>query len=240
MIIVVTGHRPKQKLWDIYNLYHPLYLEIGKEMRTYLLEAINSLKEGETLTLVTGMALGIDTVFALVGLKLKKEFPEKVKILCMIPCKGHSKRWNNEDKQRYEKILKEADEIKYCSQAEYSNYRTMYKRDEDMVDLLKNERGYVLSVWNGFKSGGTYHTVEYAEQQEKTVKNINPLKYSYLVLFQNESDIEKFREYIKSKSKQALKHMLTTYEVSKKNPIQHDTKIDLRIEILKNQIRVGI
>lgn len=238
MIIVVTGHRPKQKLWDIYDLYHPLYLEIGREMRTYLLEAIKNLKEGEVLTLVSGMALGIDTVFALVGLKLKEEFPGKVELFCMIPCKGHSKRWNKQDKQRYEKILKEADDTHYCSQAEYSNYMTMYKRDEDMVDLLKNDHGYVLSVWNGFKSGGTFHTVDYAEQQGRVVHNINPLKYSYLVLFQNESDIEKFREYIKHKSKQSLKHMLIIYEISKKSSIQHDTKIDLRIEILKRQISI--
>lgn len=236
MIIVVTGHRPKQKLWDIYDLYHPLYLEIGREMRTYLLEAIKNLKEGEVLTLVTGMALGIDTLFALVGLKLKKEFPGKVRLFCMIPCKGHSKKWNKEDRQRYKEILSQADKEEYSSQAEYSNYMTMYKRDEDMVDLLNKEEGYVLSVWNGFKSGGTFHTVDYAEQQGRVVHNINPLKYSFLVLFQNESDIEKFREYIKPKSKQTLKHMLTTYEVSKKNSIQHDTKIDLRIEILKNQI----
>jgi Uncharacterized protein conserved in bacteria len=238
MIIVVTGHRPKGKLWDIYDLYHPLYLEIAREMRTYLLEAIKNLKEDEVLTLVTGMALGIDTLFALVGLKLKKEFPGKVRLFCMIPCKGHSKKWNKEDRKRYNEILSQADREEYSSQAEYSNYMTMYKRDEDMVDLLNKEEGYVLSVWNGFKSGGTFHTVDYAEQNEKIVHNINPLKYSYLVLFQNESDIEKFREYIKSKSKQSLTNMLSLYEKAKKGSIQHDTKIDFRIEILKGQINI--
>lgn len=235
MIVVGTGHRPK-KIWHIYNLYHPLYLEIGKEMRNFLLETIKSLKEDEILTIVTGMALGIDTLLALVGLKLKREFPGKVEIFCMIPCKGHSYKWSKADKERYKMILSQADKLEYSSNAKYTNYLTMYKRDEDMVDLLNNKEGYILSVWNEFKSGGTYHTVSYAEENNKKVRNINPLKYSYLVLLQNEKDIEKFIEYVKGKSKQRLKSMLSVYEIIKENPKQLDTKMDLRIEILRKYI----
>lgn len=179
MIVVGTGHRPK-KLWNIYDLYHPFYLAVGREVRALLLKDIDNLKEGEFLTIVTGMALGYDTLLALVGLKLKKEFPHKVRIYCAIPCKGHSNRWNKEDKARYQDILNRADVVDYTTEGAYSNYQTMYKRDEFMVDLLDKEEGYVISLWNGFKSGGTYHTIEYAESKGKKIHNINPLKYTHL------------------------------------------------------------
>lgn len=98
MIIVVTGHRPK-KIWDIYDLYHPLYKSIGWEMRNFLLERILDLKKDEILTGVSGMALGIDTLFALIILRLKREYPEKVKLHCIIPCKGYNNRWNKDAKK---------------------------------------------------------------------------------------------------------------------------------------------
>lgn len=180
MIIVVTGHRPK-KIGDIYDLYHPLYKSIGWEMRNFLLERILDLKEGEILTGVSGMALGIDTLFALIILRLKREYPGKIKLNCIIPCKGHSNRWNKDAKRRYNDILKQADEVIYTSNAKYVNYSTMYKRDEYMVDLLDKEDGYVISVWNGFKSGGTYHTISYAEERHKKIFNINPLNYKPLI-----------------------------------------------------------
>lgn len=180
MVVVITGHRPK-KLWDTYNIYHALYIQIGKEIRDRLLQSISELKEDETITLVTGMALGIDTVFALVGIKLKERFPGKIKINCIIPCKGHSDRWQKPDRDRHALILKTADLVHYSSEGSYSGFATMYKRDEDMVDLLVNDGDYLMSVWNGFKSGGTYHTISYAEDHKKATFNINPLKYAYLV-----------------------------------------------------------
>lgn len=180
MIVVGTGHRPK-KLWNIYDLYQPFYLEVGREIRKLLINDINNLNEGEKLTIVTGMALGYDTLLALVGIKLKREFPGKVSIYCAIPCKGHSNRWNKEDRKRYEHILSEADFVEYISVGEYANYMTMYKRDEFMVDLLDKEDGYVLSLWDGFESGGTYHTIEYAKNKKKKIHNIKPLNYAHLV-----------------------------------------------------------
>lgn len=88
MVIVITGHRP-QKLYNIYNIYHPFYIKIGKEIRKILLNKVKILTDGDKLILVTGMALGIDTIYALITLKLKKQYPGIIELWCPPPSKAH-------------------------------------------------------------------------------------------------------------------------------------------------------
>ncbi|MEC3270651.1 SLOG family protein [Bacillus thuringiensis] len=173
MIIVVTGHRPK-KLNNIYDIYHPMYVSIGREMRDFILKQIILLEDGEKLRLVTGMALGIDTVFALIALKLKKMYPEKIILHCAVPCASQEDPWRKPDKDRYHRILHEADEVVFVSREKYVDEQTMYDRDEYMVDMLAVERGYLLAVWNGIPNGGTYHTIEYAQGKSASIQTIDP------------------------------------------------------------------
>ncbi|MFJ8531503.1 SLOG family protein [Bacillus sp. NPDC094106] len=173
MIIVVTGHRPK-KLGNIYDIYHPMYVSIGREMREFILNQIELLEEGEILRLVTGMALGIDTVFALVALKLKEKFPKKIILHCALPCAGQEEQWSKPDQERYDQILGKADEIVMVSKEKYKGKKTMFDRDEYMVDMLAVERGHLLAVWNGIPNGGTYHTMEYAQKKGATIHTISP------------------------------------------------------------------
>ncbi|HHT7008389.1 TPA: SLOG family protein [Bacillus cereus] len=173
MIIVVTGHRPK-KLNNIYDIYHPMYVSIGREMRDFILKQITLLEDGEKLRLVTGMALGIDTVFALVALKLKEKFPDKIILHCAIPCAGQEEQWSKIDQERYDQILSKADEIVMVSREKYKGKKTMFDRDEYMVDMLVVERGYLLAVWNGIPNGGTYHTIEYAQGKSASIQTIDP------------------------------------------------------------------
>lgn len=177
MIVVVTGHRPKT-LNNIYDLKDQLYINIGFKIRNLLLEKLQNLKEDEKLELVTGMALGIDTVFALVGLKLKREYGDKVRIHCVLPCNGQESRWRSIDKERYCNILKKADTVKYVSNKAYADKTTMLKRDEYMVDLISksSQEGMLLSVWNEVKSGGTWYTVNYANRNNINHINIHPYK----------------------------------------------------------------
>lgn len=180
MVIVITGHRPKN-LWNIYDLYNPLYIEIAREMRKFILDRMRLLDEGEKIILVSGMALGIDTLFALVAIKLKKEYPLLIELHCEIPCKGQPDRWSNEDKKRYIDILSKADVKHYTSQGGYTSYLIMYKRDEMMVDKLTQPKDYLLAVWNSVEVGGTYHTISYAKKQLKQIHIIDPLKYKSLI-----------------------------------------------------------
>ena len=61
--IALTGHRP-QRLGG-YDYYNPLNLSIATKLREHLL---SHLKQGKRVHAISGMALGADTIFALVAL----------------------------------------------------------------------------------------------------------------------------------------------------------------------------
>lgn len=77
MKICVTGHRPN-KLYG-YNLSDPRWQNLKGLFK-------HILKENNCEEAITGMALGVDTVFALAVLELKYEGYD-IKLHCAIPCK---------------------------------------------------------------------------------------------------------------------------------------------------------
>lgn len=83
LILAVTGHRPS-KLGNAYDLTHPTNVKIAYAMRKFILEksgydeASGSFATKGKILLISGMALGVDTLWAMVGLKLKYQFPDKV------------------------------------------------------------------------------------------------------------------------------------------------------------------
>lgn len=157
MKICVTGHRP-DKLYG-YNLKDSRYKKLFKKFKELLIE--------DCTEAITGMALGADTLFALAVIKLKQEGYD-IKLHCAIPCRNHSKNWNNSDQTLYSYILKNADEVKLVSDEDYRPY-LMQKRNEYMVDHADK----VIAVWDGSK-GGTYNCVKYAEMQNKEIIRIDP------------------------------------------------------------------
>ena len=68
MKICVTGHRPN-KLYG-YNLSDPRWQRLKEQFKSIL-------KENNCEEAITGMALGVDTVFAFAVLELKNEGYEK-------------------------------------------------------------------------------------------------------------------------------------------------------------------
>ena len=77
--IAVTGHRPN-KLWG-YDIYTPNYIELGRRIKNAILE--NSVNHSE-IELISGMALGVDTIFALIALKIKSK-DSRFNLHCAIP-----------------------------------------------------------------------------------------------------------------------------------------------------------
>ena len=67
---------------------------------------------------ISGMALGVDIVFALAVLELKREGYD-IKLHCAIPCKNHSCKWIKESVDLYNDILSKADTVKLISDEEY-------------------------------------------------------------------------------------------------------------------------
>jgi uncharacterized phage-like protein YoqJ len=173
MIIAATGHRPN-KLGNAYELTHPTNIAIGREMRAFLLQ--KSEETDEVIHTISGMALGVDTIWAKVVLKLRKEFPKRFELECAIPCANQQKRWKEADQVRFLEILKEADDVIYVSTAPYEPY-LMQKRNEYMV----NKADLLFAVWDGTK-GGTGNCVAYATKKNKPIHRIQPNQLSVVTL----------------------------------------------------------
>lgn len=180
MILAVTGHRPEnfgKGDKGIYNIRHATNIKIGRAMREFILmragynSETNSFASEEVIRLVSGMALGVDTIWALVALKLREQFPGKFELECAIPCENHSKKWKQEDKERHALICSKADKVTMVSTKPYAGY-LMQKRNEYMVDIADE----VLAVWDGSKSG-TGNCVDYAIKKRVPVYQYHPFLF---------------------------------------------------------------
>lgn len=158
MRICITGHRPN-KMYG-YNIYNSEWTSLKEKLKNMLIE--NNCSEA-----ITGMALGVDTVFALAVLELK-EAGYDIRLHCAIPCRNYSCKWVKESVDLYNDILSKADTVKLVSDEEYKPW-LMQRRNEYMVDIADK----VIAVWDG-SSGGTRNCVEYAERQGKEIIRIIP------------------------------------------------------------------
>ena len=168
IIIALTGHRP-EKL-DGYNIFSPFYMELAKQLRSIVLSYIN---KGKKVHMVSGMALGADTIWALVGLKLKDQgYP--VVLEAAIPCANHPDTWKGtESKIRWQNIVDRSDIVTQVSNKPYAGY-LMQKRNEYMV----NKCNVLVSVWNGTE-GGTYNCLSHMVKRQNAGQkihhiNVNP------------------------------------------------------------------
>lgn len=167
MKIAITGHRPKVLGWG-YDYSSSNYRELSEELENIIIDCIKDTEE--QIEIISGMALGVDIVFALVAIKLKQEGHD-VKLHCVIPFKGQENKWFKEDRELYKSILNEADKATYVCDEGYASWK-MQKRNEFMVDRCD----MLIAVWNGKKSG-TGNCVEYAKKKNREVIFLNPHSY---------------------------------------------------------------
>lgn len=173
MKIAITGHRPN-KLGNDYELLSPLVhwitnqiLEILENQRKLLL-----LKgKPVDITGISGMALGIDTLYAKICTTIGIPF------IAAIPFKGQGMRWSIKTQIQYGELLQKANQIfivadnKFVTYDEYltmpfesmstglvSKYMDM--RNKWMVDNCD----ILIAVWDG-SEGGTANCVRYAVRQ---------------------------------------------------------------------------
>ena len=133
------------------------------------------LKQEKCTEAITGMALGVDTVFALAVLELKKEGYD-IRLHCAIPCKNHSSKWFAESVKMYNEILSKADTVKIVTDEPYQAWM-MQKRNEYMVDLADK----VIAVWDG-TNGGTANCARYAMKKDKEVILMRPFSLNVSIL----------------------------------------------------------
>lgn len=156
-----TGHRPKgfPYQYGIDKQKHNAYV------RTLENKIELAITEYGIKYFISGMAIGVDIDFAEIIIKLRKKYP--IMLECAIPCPNQTYKWNNNDKLRYEKIIKQADKVTLVS--ERYTPECMLKRNQYMVD--KSE--LVIAVFNGIKKGGTWYTINYAKKENKVIMLID-------------------------------------------------------------------
>ena len=106
-----------------------------------------------------GMAMGFDLSAGEEVLKLKKKRTD-IRLIACVPCYEQEKNFSAEDKKRYVKILKKADETVYVSETYFKG--CMQKRDRYMAD-----RADMMITYCKKKTGGTAYTVNYFQKNHK-------------------------------------------------------------------------
>lgn len=153
-ILAITGHRP-------YKLNHEYSGgPLTERIKVKIQEHIDQIKPSK---MISGMALGIDTVFAELAIL------NKIPLIAAIPFLGQEYLWKTEDQNKYNKILScpDVNKVIVC-EGDYSAYK-MQLRNIWMVNNCTN----LLAVFDG-GYGGTKNCVDYAKSKNKPIYIINP------------------------------------------------------------------
>lgn len=168
MIISITGHRPNGLPKEYgYNLNNEAQTKLKEYIEATIEECYKYATPNEELTLVTGMALGVDTVFWEVAAKLRKS-NKNIKIEAAVPFVGQEKKWTHESQKQYKQMLSESDKVTTVSEGGFATYKMM-ARNRYMV----NKSDIVIAVICK-ETGGTAQCVKYAKEHNKVVIEINP------------------------------------------------------------------
>lgn len=162
-ICALTGHRPKGFPWN----YRDKDCKEQKEYLNTLEDTIIELIEKDGFNyFISGGAIGADQDFAEIVIMLKKRYPH-IQLEIAVPCPNQDIKWNSSDKERYKQILNNADFVNILATS-YSPI-CMQKRNEYMVD----KSDFVIVIWNGEPTGGTYNTLNYLQRVNKPYIIIN-------------------------------------------------------------------
>lgn len=120
----------------------------------------------------TGMALGVDTLFAREVIKLKEigksGLFSDITLTAYVPFEGQELKWPQPDQQEYTEILSDCDSVIHCSKAGYGA-KKFFIRNRRMVD----ESQAVIAVYDG-REGGTQDCANYAWSKGRWVYVIDP------------------------------------------------------------------
>jgi uncharacterized phage-like protein YoqJ len=115
---------------------------------------------------ISGGAIGFDQIAAsLIIAKKQQNSKLGLKLIFILPCKNQDERWNDRQKNLYQSLLKEADEIYYVSDVYTSE--CLRERNKGMVD----KSAYCICAMTS-KISGTAQTVNYAIDKNLKVTNI--------------------------------------------------------------------
>lgn len=154
MKIAVTGHRPN-KLGNEYSMDGPVSNRLSSSLADFVLSQKPEM-------LISGMALGVDMLFAKVAIE------HNIPFTAAVPFIGQEQRWPQSSRDVYDRILSRASEVVVVCPGGYSAFK-MQKRNEWMVDHCD----LLVAVWDG-SAGGTANCVKFAQSRGKEIFRINP------------------------------------------------------------------
>lgn len=129
-----TGHRLIEK---------SKISQIESWLKEEILDKINH----KVKVFIAGGAIGFDTIAAEQVLFMKEDYPD-IKLCLYLPCINQDEDWGNEDRERFDKIKKNADEIYYISKGKYKQ-GCMKKRNKAMVEASDCGIAYLKNHHSG-------------------------------------------------------------------------------------------
>jgi len=147
-----TGHRPEKMEYS------------EKDIRPRLKKAIEWAIGKGIVTFITGMAMGTDIWAAEIVLEIREQNPD-IHLVCALPHPDFEKYRSDEEKIRFNTIIKKADYVKLVNERYFTGCYQV--RNEWMVNRSK----MVIAVFNG-KLSGTGNTVRYAKNTGAEVINL--------------------------------------------------------------------
>lgn len=137
-----------------------------KKFENALIDRLMSLARDNCRVFYSGVAMGFDIIAAETVLILKEAYDTPLKLVCVLPFENQSDTYTSYWKKRYEKVLRQADEVIVLSKEYYQG--CYQQRNIYMVDNCD----YVLTWYDG-KPGGTRNTLDYAAQKGRHIFNVN-------------------------------------------------------------------
>lgn len=173
----VTGHR---KIFGSYQ--GPVWNLIEATLKQKMEDAYT---KQNVRTFICGGAVGVDQLFGKLAIQLRNAKAEDrilpgdddVHLVIARPFPKQADNWPDRVKNFYTWMCEKADRVFDVSTGEYTKEK-MIRRDKKMVDLSD----FVIAVWDGRKSGGTYETMKYANSKGK--------KILVLTVFQSNNEIK--------------------------------------------------
>lgn len=170
LTMALTGHRP-QKLAG-YDLQQPYY----ERMENQLIKLIKTaLRRCDKLELHSGMALGADTVWARVIIKMRDQYPDRITFVADIPDWNQASLWPLESQSRWQYLMTQTDDVKTYSQGcdDKSYAYILNQRNIGMIDACD----ILIAIYDG-TPGGTRNAVQYATKTKKLIHRIKPSAFN--------------------------------------------------------------
>ena len=140
-------------------------VERQDEIRARLAEAVSLACRSGITCFYSGMAMGFDLMAAETVLSMKGKNPD-IRLIAVVPFRRQSCRWPSMEKERYQRIISQADRVIVLS--EHYFHGCLLRRNDFM---LEHSCG-VIAFYDGKLYGGTFYTWREAMKKGMDIVNL--------------------------------------------------------------------